>query len=564
MTTSLQNIDLSKIEILSNYRDVEPPSVTDPDVIELSDSIEKHGVMQAILVRLHPTSKDKYQVIFGHRRFLAASIAGFTSIPANIKIVADDDILELQVTENLQRKDVHPMDEAIAFRSLMDKKKYSIEEIASRFAKSPEYIAQRLKLNDMVPDAQKLFKQNKMLLGHALQICRLQPADQKQVLGTGGTMRTVADLRDTIDRSIFRTLSKAPWSLDDADIYPKAGACSSCSKHSGCGNLLFKDITDKDRCFDKACFDTKASNHLFKTVSSTIETLPEVILVHGHNAPDPAILKLTKEMKVKVHKEYTDFYDYSTGQHRKKVKALWLSGSDKGKIKMVYVKGGDNEKNKAKEPPAAEQIAGIKERTKRAAELDDEKVHKRILESLKSHKSQTDVEDIDVVPAPEFIAMTYILLREISWSNRSTIMKKLGFKTDDYYEMKPENLYASLDKMNRAQLTLLIRHVILKKYPGTTKRSTEGFIIRKMAESYPDIPVAEFELEQKEARDKREARAALRIAALNFLESSRAKPAPAAAIKNKPAKSVKQVPAKTKKKTNSTKTGSGLSTLIKK
>lgn len=561
MTTTLQNVDLNKIDILSNYRDVEPPTATEPDVIELSDSIKKHGVMQAILVRSHPTSKGRYQVIFGHRRLLAASVAGISSIPANIKIVADDDILELQVTENLQRKDVHPMDEAIAFRSLMDKKNYAIEEIASRFAKSPEYIAQRLKLNDLVSDAQKLFKQNKMLLGHALQICRLQPADQKQVLGTGGSMRTVADLRDTIDRSIFRTLSKVPWKLDDPNVYPKAGACSQCTKRSGCGNLLFTDITDKDRCFDKTCFDQKASNHLIHTVTATIESRPEVMLAYHHPAPDPAIVKLAKGMNVKLHKEYTDFYDYSNGQYRKKVQALWLSGSDKGRIKTVYVKGSDAGKKTKKDPPAAEQIAGIQVRTIRAAQLDDEKVHARILESLKIHKSQTDVEDIDVVPAPEFVAMTYILLREISWSNRSMIMKKLGFKTDDYYDMEPENLYASLEKMNRSQLTLLIRHVILKKYPGTTKRSSEGLIIRKMAESYPDIPVAEFEREQKEIRDKREARAAERIAALK-------QPAPVAAGKTKTAKSsnksVKQVPAKTKKNTSAKKSKNKISKLVTK
>jgi ParB family chromosome partitioning protein len=177
----LKTLSLSDITMVKNYRDVNPPSEKDPDVIELSQSFLKNGVLQAILVRPKKDEAGKYELIFGHRRYMGAVVAKLDGIPANIKEVPDEDILELQVTENLQRKDVHPIDEAVAFRSLIKDKGYTTDEIALRFGKKPEYVAQRLKLNELVPELQKDFKRNLMLLGHALLISRLPPSDQVAV-----------------------------------------------------------------------------------------------------------------------------------------------------------------------------------------------------------------------------------------------------------------------------------------------------------------------------------------------------------------------------------------------
>ncbi|MBC7874973.1 MAG: ParB/RepB/Spo0J family partition protein, partial [Ferruginibacter sp.] len=237
--TDLKNIPLSNISMIRNYRDVEPPSEKDTDVMELAESIKKYEVMQAVLLRPDKNKKDHYQLIFGHRRFMASKVAGKETIPASIKEIADDDILELQVTENLQRKDVHPMDEAVAFKSLIDKKKYKVEEIALRFAKKPEYIAQRLKLNDLIPDAQKTFKTKgtSMLMGHAVLLARLTPDDQKETLKNRREFGSVSSLNDYIERNVMRDLSKASFDTKDATLFLQAGACTACPKRSGCSTL---------------------------------------------------------------------------------------------------------------------------------------------------------------------------------------------------------------------------------------------------------------------------------------------------------------------------------------
>src|SRR5579872_7246144 len=120
----LKDILLEDIDDLPNYREVEPPSEKDPDMIELAADIKVHGILQPVLCRPHfnhmKEKAGKVQLIYGHRRKLGAKMAGLSTIPALVKFVPDDEILEIQVTENLQRKDVHPLDEAAAFRAYMD------------------------------------------------------------------------------------------------------------------------------------------------------------------------------------------------------------------------------------------------------------------------------------------------------------------------------------------------------------------------------------------------------------------------------------------------------------
>lgn len=146
----LQTIPISHIKEIKNYRDTEPVTLVDPEIQELANSIKKDGVLQPVLLRPDKSKAGSYQLIFGHRRLVASKMAGLTDIPANIREVADADILEIQITENLQRKDVHPMDEAKAFLAFQTKSGCDVAELAAKFAKSERYIAHRLGLNNLI------------------------------------------------------------------------------------------------------------------------------------------------------------------------------------------------------------------------------------------------------------------------------------------------------------------------------------------------------------------------------------------------------------------------------
>jgi ParB family chromosome partitioning protein len=95
-----------------------------------------------LLVR--PTSERSFEIVFGARRYRAAQMAEVATVPVRIKNLTDAEVLEAQLVENLQRCDVHPMEEANGFRALLnlEEPKYSIEQIAAKTGKSPVYVAQ--------------------------------------------------------------------------------------------------------------------------------------------------------------------------------------------------------------------------------------------------------------------------------------------------------------------------------------------------------------------------------------------------------------------------------------
>ncbi|MEC8831894.1 MAG: ParB/RepB/Spo0J family partition protein, partial [Bacteroidota bacterium] len=120
----------------------QPPKTFDAQSLEhLAQSITEHGVLQPITVR---KSDDGYIIVMGERRYRASKLAGLTTIPAMVRDYVDTEVLEVQIIENLQRKDVEPTEEAEAIQFLLDR--YEPNEIAKRLGRSENYIRQRIKL----------------------------------------------------------------------------------------------------------------------------------------------------------------------------------------------------------------------------------------------------------------------------------------------------------------------------------------------------------------------------------------------------------------------------------
>lgn len=112
--------------------------ITESSLAGLVASIRKRGVLQAILVReiaAPKAGKAKYQIVAGERRFRAAKLAGLKEIPAQVRSMTDEEALGDQIVENLQREDVHPLDEADAFLRLKEEMKLGVRDIAERVAK---------------------------------------------------------------------------------------------------------------------------------------------------------------------------------------------------------------------------------------------------------------------------------------------------------------------------------------------------------------------------------------------------------------------------------------------
>lgn len=169
-------------------------TVNGPALDELTESVREHGVLQPILVRpidvkfpKPPGTFEAFELVAGHRRLAAARKAGLQMLPAMVRELDDQAVLEIQLIENLQRSDLHALEEAEGYRQLMATKKYDVARIAERIGRSAKYVYDRVKLLSLIKDAQKLFLEDRITAGHAIILARLKPADQKRAIEVENT-----------------------------------------------------------------------------------------------------------------------------------------------------------------------------------------------------------------------------------------------------------------------------------------------------------------------------------------------------------------------------------------
>jgi len=243
---------------------------------ELAESIGKHGVLQPILVR--PNGADgSYELVAGERRWRAAKLAKLERIPATVRELADAEVLEIQVIENLQRADLHPLEEAEGYEALMkcqhaDGHAYTADEIAAKVGKSRSYVYQRLKLTALTPKAREAFYAGQLDASKALLVARV-PADlQEEVLE-----RLIGDeddyvpsfraARQIIHDDFMLELKRAPFDVkaiyfagsEVTGVQPIGPACAECPKRTGNQPQLFDDVKSGDICTDPGCFHAKAA-----------------------------------------------------------------------------------------------------------------------------------------------------------------------------------------------------------------------------------------------------------------------------------------------------------------
>lgn len=159
---------------------------------ELAASIGANGIVQPILVRRR--GQGGYEIVAGERRWRAAQRAGLKKIPAVVKDISDAKILEIALVENIQREELNPVEEAVAFRKLIDTIGLTQDELAERIGKSRSVIATYLRFLKLPADIQKLLEEDKISAGHARALLTtedesLQRAVAKRILDDGLSVR---------------------------------------------------------------------------------------------------------------------------------------------------------------------------------------------------------------------------------------------------------------------------------------------------------------------------------------------------------------------------------------
>ncbi|HJT71303.1 MAG TPA: ParB/RepB/Spo0J family partition protein [Terriglobales bacterium] len=270
------------VSVLHDFRDLpvytlqESPtnprrSFDETKLHELAQSIRSQGVLVPLIVR--ELDLDRFEIVAGARRFRAARLAQISTVPVRIVRLSDTQVLEYQLIENAIREDVHPYEEAMAYKALLEtsEPRYDVASIAAKTGRSMTHIYQRLRLAELIADAAIAFQANQITAGHAVLIARLPQDQQKDALTASfrEDYRTkekhavsARELAQWIREHLMLTLADAVFDVADAELVSAVGACTACPRRTGANTVLFEDFAEDDRCMDAPCFKAKVEAHI--------------------------------------------------------------------------------------------------------------------------------------------------------------------------------------------------------------------------------------------------------------------------------------------------------------
>ena len=266
----------------------------DASLQELAESIREVGILQAIAVR--PRTEGGYEIIYGERRYRASLLAGAKTIKAAVyNNVTDDEAEDMSLSENLQREQVRPTEEARAFKRLLEKGRYDIYSLAGRFGRSEKYIYTRLKLNELYAPVGELLDNETITISVAEEISTYEPNIQKDVYekhlkegnGEDWTGYTL---------NLFKRYFEKYYTTDLEQYKFDKTECKACV-HNAANYNLFAEHNGCGHCTNRKCLEAKNAAHVAKETEKLLKSDPKLVVARPYygSRNDMALQKLDKK-----------------------------------------------------------------------------------------------------------------------------------------------------------------------------------------------------------------------------------------------------------------------------
>ena len=376
----------------------------DASLQELAESIREVGVLQAIAVR--PRTEGGYEIIYGERRYRASLLAGAKTIKATIyNNVTDDEAEDMSLSENLQREQVRPTEEAKAFKRLLEKGRYDMYSLTARFGRSEKYIYTRLKLNELYAPIGELLDNDTITISVAEEISTDEPNIQKDVYekhlkeGNG-------DNWTDYTLNLFKRHFEKCYTTDLEQYKFDKTECKACV-HNAANYNLFAEHNGCGHCTNRKCLEAKNAAHVAKETEKLLKSDPKLVVARPYygSRNDMALQKLDKKgheikeldynvsarefpkapeapkkeqyTRPKEYEQAVQTFERRNEEYARKVEELGRM-KEEGRIK-TYVRVGQTEPelcyveiNKKETAPVT--IGTLQERDKRFKQLSIEKI----------------------------------------------------------------------------------------------------------------------------------------------------------------------------------------------
>lgn len=293
LATATAETDLD-IATVHPSRDNHRKTFNDASLQELAESIREVGVLQAIAVR--PRTEGGYEIIYGERRYRASLLAGAKTIKATIyNNVTDDEAEDMSLSENLQREQVRPTEEAKAFKRLLEKGRYDMYSLTARFGRNEKYIYTRLKLNELYAPIGELLDNETITVSVAEEISTYEPDIQKDVYekhlkegnGEDWTGYTL---------NLFKRYFEKYYTTDLGQYKFDKTECKTCV-HNAANYNLFAEHNGCGHCTNRKCLEAKNAAHVAKETEKLLKSDPKLVVARPYygSRNDMALQKLDKK-----------------------------------------------------------------------------------------------------------------------------------------------------------------------------------------------------------------------------------------------------------------------------
>lgn len=331
------------------------------DIETLAKSIAAVGLQIPLIVQHIDNEVDQYRLVDGHRRFAAlkknkAKTARVIEIDSDI---SGDKMATIQLTANLHRLQLTAFEEAAAIKKLRDDGRET-RDIAADLGLTPQAVARREQLNRLTPEWLKYIAS--MCEGTALSVAAFEmiasyePSVQGKLLQSymrSSHVPTVNDVKRELS-AFDRTLKSAPWKMDDAILFPTAGACNVCSKRSSCQSLLFdgevdgKKASPEDKCLDIACWNKKLEKFGRQKLEAAKAKHPNLVLLKkdtgwGTNV-NRVVGGLSRGETVLENRWSNSSYEAAKKSDKDAVPAMTINEKGLGSISYIKIKKSDEPK----------------------------------------------------------------------------------------------------------------------------------------------------------------------------------------------------------------------------
>lgn len=323
---------------------------------ELAENIKENGLIQPITVRKLPKGSDhKFEIVCGERRYRATTIAGLDEISCVVRELDDKQAFAAMIIENLQRKDVDPMEEAAAFSKLYTDGTMKIAEIAKMLGKSSSFVTSRIQLNNIIPEFEALMRNGTLYLVHLLEICKLTKEQQQVLYANCFSEACIARwtqkilkleiLHEMIDEHVMNFLDTAPFSLTDGS-FSCGKDCEGCPFNTKNKPESYKDSA-RPRCMDTICFKQKTQEFIFRTAKSLdipivyqgseTDDIVQAAIAYGLTLTDMTDRSYVICPKEPDRASFSDeeFYEKRMQAYRH-VKAIFDSNIEDGNVEQVF------------------------------------------------------------------------------------------------------------------------------------------------------------------------------------------------------------------------------------